>query len=123
MFQTIDVQYKDLNFMQFSMNAFLSAYGAEGWGVAAVVISYLDKDEKRLGDTKYFTFSSLVCPYTLDSITWLHQENQKAHQVSDTVWHTYAYNIMDEIQEIGIGNPAEVCKIKITAIDTCGAYG
>ena len=122
LFQTVDVQNKDLKCLNFSMNALLMAYGAEGWAIAAMVISYLNSEGERLGDTKFYTFSS-ISPITEDSIAWLHDPNQSVYKVYDTLWHSYSFNVLEELQKIATINPSDVGKIEVAAIDTCGAYG
>ena len=124
LFQTVDVQSKDLNSLNFSMNARISTDAVEGWSAAAVILYYLNNGGERLGDTKIYMFSSEVCPMTEDSIAWLHAPNQNTYKVQDTSsWYSYSFNIFEELQKIGTIDPLDVGKIKVTAIDTCGAYG
>jgi hypothetical protein len=76
------------------------------WAGAAVVIGYLDSTNALLGETR-------ICQWSYDC-PWVNAANCHIIQVTDSLWHSYSMNILDELLYVPAVDPDEVAKIKIT---------
>lgn len=109
--QTIDAPSTDLDF---SIKAKIYAYDNNAdtlcWAASAVIISYINDIGMSLGNTKICRFTT-PCPW---------QSTPTSHLITavDSFWHTYSFNIDDELGNLPGVNPADVKKIEIALYDT-----
>ena len=91
-----------------SFNAKLYAWDnySGAWAGAAVVIEYLDNSNISLGQT-------MVCRWSYDC-PWTNAADCHIIQVADSLWHTYNFNLLDELANVPAVDPNEVAKVKIT---------
>jgi hypothetical protein len=98
--------------LDFKVNAKLWAWDNYGgaWAGAAVILSYLDASNTTLGDTRICMRSS-DCPWT---------DGPTCHIIAvyDSLWHTYTFNIYDELANLAGVDASEVDKIKVTLVDS-----
>ncbi len=109
--QVVDIPTTDL---EFSINAKLYAHDNNEdtlcWAGAAVIIAYLDESNSFLGCTQ-------ICTYT-EPCPWENTTTVHLIDVSDTLWHNYAFNINDELSELPGINPLDIAKVAIALFDT-----
>jgi len=111
MYQTLDVANPGV---RFSAQAQLVAVelnpAATYWAFAALELQYLDAAGNYLGRTLigYATpHSSLSSSTTQHIITAV-----------DSLWHSYQFNIQDELVNLTGVSPSEVRKVKVAMLDT-----
>ncbi len=113
LYQTVNIPTTDL---EFSVTAHLYAYEYPStstyyWSAAAVVLSYLDNNYNLLGVTR-ITNKSLHCP-------WANTPTIHLINVIDTInWHTYSFNLNNELNNLPGINRNNVKKIQVALMDT-----
>ena len=94
--------------LNISFNAKVYAWDnySGAWAGAEVRIEYLDDSNISLGKTR-------ICQISYDC-PWAAAPDCHHIQVSDSMWHEYNFNLLDELTNIPAVNPNDVAKIKIT---------
>ncbi len=110
LYQTVDIPETDIGF---ACTAALYGYDNTigDWAAAAVIISYMNASGTTLGETRICKYSDADCPWS-DSPT--------IHLIvaADNNWHTYSFNIDEELNNLSGVNPLEVSKMQIALFDT-----
>lgn len=105
LYQTTFVPSTDIHF---SVNAKLAAHddSPAAWAGAAVVISYLKRNGSVLGKT-YIASRSAGCPWT---------QTSRTHVIDapDSLWHSYSFNISDELANLPAIDPPSIEKIRVS---------
>lgn len=105
--QTADIPTTNIDFtVAAKLYAWDNNVGA--WGVGAVVVAYLDDSSSLLGETR-ICHRSIGCPW---------QDGPDCHiiDVNDDLWHTYDFNIAQELANIPAVNPSDVAKVKVSLL-------
>jgi len=99
--------------LEFSVNAKFYAYGTSSqcWSGAAVCLYYLNATDDVLGWSKICK-RTVACPWTSSS-------NTHAIEATDTLWHTYSFNLNDELDYVPAVNRLEIAKIVVSVIAQC----
>jgi hypothetical protein len=109
--QTVDIPTTDL---AFSVQTKLWAYDNDAdtlcWAASAIRIYYLDQSGAVIGETRIVYFTD-PCPWISTSV--LH-----VIDASDSLWHTYAFNVNAELANLPGVNPSAIKKIQVAAYDT-----
>lgn len=98
----------------FSIKAKLYAYDNNAdtltWAAAAVIVGYYNATGTKLGETRICQFTA-PCPW---------QNTSTCHLiiVSDSLWHTYSFNLQSELGNLPGVNPSNVKKVEIALYDT-----
>ncbi|KPK64697.1 hypothetical protein AMJ83_00405 [candidate division WOR_3 bacterium SM23_42] len=110
LFQAVDVEHTDL---VFSVDAklYIFATSSQCWAGAAVCVSYLNASDAVLGWTRICTFS-IACP-------WYSNDTCHVIEAPDTSWHSYTFNIEDELQSLPGITPSEIAKIEVALLAQC----
>jgi hypothetical protein len=105
LYQTVDVLTTDL---EFSINAKLYAWSNSSicWAGAAIVIAYLNETNALLGETMICD-RSYACP-------WTNSSTRHLIEVTDSLWHNYAFEIDAELVNLSGINPANVKRIQVS---------
>jgi hypothetical protein len=105
LWQIVDIPTCNMDF-SFSAKVYAWDNYNGAWAGAAVVIVYLDNSNTSLGETRICQWS-YNCPWT---------SGADCHivQVTDSLWHDYSFNLIDELANVPAVDPNEVAKIKIT---------
>lgn len=108
--QLIYIPHTDL---EFSVNAKVYAYGtsAECWSGAGVALCYMNASDSILGWTRICA-RTVACP-------WVASTSSHVIVVADTMWHTYAFNLDDELNNVPAVNRLEIAKIRVSAVAQC----
>lgn len=108
LYQIVDIPSTNL---QFHANLKLYAYdNGSPWCAACLVLKYLNSSNAVLGQTRIYAYSG-GCPWTNTSTLHL-------IGVSDSLWHTYSFNINDELANLPGVNPGQIAKIRVALFDT-----
>ncbi len=111
--QTVNIPTTDL---LFSISAKLYAYEHPSpspyyWSASAIALRYLDRNYNLLGETR-IAYKSPHCP-------WHNSPTLHIINVNDTLnWHTYSFNINDELNNLPGVNQNNIKKIQIALLDT-----
>ena len=110
LFQTTDIPTTDLDF---SCNAKMWAYDnhTTAWCGAAIRIFYLNESSTILGETM-IAMRSTQNP-------WNNTSTRHVIAVTDSSWHSYAFNIDDELTNLPGVTPSQIAKIQMALYDTC----
>ncbi len=95
--------------IDFSVNAKVYAWDndpSSAWAGATVLIEYLDVNAATLGET-YICARSTNCP-------WSNGPTSHIIEAADSMWHSYSFNINDELAHLSAVNPADVKKITVS---------
>lgn len=100
--------------MDFSANLKMYAYDNNAdtlcWAAAALIVEYYNSSGTLLGDTR-ICMKTTPCPWTNSSTCHL-------IVVPDSFWHSYSFNVDDELTNLPGINPANVARIGIALYDT-----
>lgn len=112
LYQAVNIATTDL---EFSVSAKIKArelnVDSLRWATAAIVLEYLDAQYGVLGQTRV-CHNTPHCPY-------INTPAFHMIEVADTAgWHTYSFNVDDELQYLSGINPIEIAKIKVSLYDT-----
>ncbi len=112
LYQTVNIATTDL---EFSASAFIHARefppDSFQWASASIVLGYLDAQSGILGQSRII-HNTEDCPYV--NTPTFHMVD-----VIDTLnWHTYSFNIDDELLNLPGVNPVDIAKIKVSLYDT-----
>jgi len=105
LWQTTDIPTCNLN-LSFSAKLYAWDNYSGAWAAAAVMIAYLDNSNNVLGETR-------ICRWSYDC-PWTSAPDCHIIQVTDSLWHDYNFNILDELANLPAVDQNEVAKIKIT---------
>lgn len=109
--QEVAIPTTDLEFsIAAKMYAFDNNADTLCWAGAAVIVSYKNAAGSVLGETRICQFTT-PCPWTSSSTLHL-------IFVSDSLWHTYSFNVDDELLNLPGVNPANVASIEVALYDT-----
>jgi hypothetical protein len=110
LYQIVEVPTTDL---EFSVNAKLIASSTSGscWAGASILICYYGDDDTHLGCSR-IAHRTAACP-------WSNTDTSHVTQVTDTLWHNYAFNIDDEISVIPSVTGTDVRKILVALHGEC----
>jgi hypothetical protein len=110
LFQTVNIPTTDLDF---SCSAKMWAYDnhATAWCGAAVWISYLNASNTLLGET-------MICMRSTQN-PWNNTSTRHVIPVTDSLWHSYSFNINNELTNLPGVNPSQIAKIQVALYDTC----
>jgi len=108
----VDVPSTDI---QFSVTTKLSAFEfnqyANYWAAAAVCLRYFSSNNNLLGETRIV--------YKSPHYPWSNSNTVHLISVSDSSnWHTYSFNLNDELTNLSGINTANIKKIQIVLMDT-----
>jgi hypothetical protein len=108
--QTMDIPTTDL---EFSCDAKMWAYDnhATAWCGAAIRIFYLNAADTKLGETM-IAMRSTQNP-------WNNTSTRHVIAVTDSQWHSYSFNIDDELTNLPGVTPSQIAKIQVALYDTC----
>ncbi|HEC77682.1 MAG TPA: hypothetical protein ENI34_00890 [candidate division WOR-3 bacterium] len=110
LYQIVDLPITNLDFsIKLKLYAYESGNGSN-WCGAACALYYRDTNDVLLGVTR-------ICRYT-GGTPWYNSSTSHIIVASDTNWHTYTFNIEQELQNLSGVDPAEVAKVTVTLIDT-----
>lgn len=104
--QVIEILNEDLPFIEFSCNAKMYAYDnvPGDWIATAVIISYINEFDSILGETRIYSYSDTACP-------WADSPTLHLIEVADADWHSYFFNLEDELTHLPGVNQLEIKKI------------
>ena len=112
LYQTVDIATTDL---EFSVDAKLVAYeytpGDIRWATASIVLEYRNDQDSALGQTR-ICYNSPHCPYT-NTATF-----HMIEAIDTTNWHTYAFNVDDELVNLPGVYPPDIARIEVSLYDT-----
>ncbi|MGD9380287.1 MAG: hypothetical protein PVI51_06935 [candidate division WOR-3 bacterium] len=99
--------------LQFSVDAKLYAYGtsAQCWSGSGICLYYLNSTDDVLGWSRICA-RTVACPWTSSSTT-------HAIEATDTLWHTYSFNLNDELDYVPGVNRQEIAKVLVSVIAQC----
>lgn len=109
--QTVDVPTTDLDFAV-SAKLFAVEYNPAGsaFAAAAVILSYLNGAGTVLGETR-IAARTPHCP-------WTNGATLHIIDAPDTNWHSYAFNVDDELANLPGVNPQDIAEVKVALFDT-----
>ena len=111
LFQAVDIPITDCDF---SANLKIYAYDNNAdtlcWAAAAMFVEYYNASGSLLGTTR-ICMKTTPCPWTNSSTCHL-------IIVPDSLWHSYSFNIEDELTNLSGVNPVNVAKIGVALYDT-----
>ena len=105
LWQTADVPTCQLD-VSFDAKLYAWDNHTGAWAGAAVIIAYLDDANTQLGETRI----AMMSPQN----PWANSADCHIISVNDSLWHTYNFNIGDELNNVPAVDPDEVTKIQIT---------
>jgi len=105
-YQTSNIPILDLDF---SFKARLVARSYDSLhpspAIASINLSYLDINEKILGETRIFNYE--------ESLYWVPSQVLHLIEIADTNWFSDTINIVDELQNLPGVDPLEISKLRI----------
>jgi hypothetical protein len=108
LYQKFDIPITNLDF---SANVKLDAWDSgTSWAGAALSIYYHNVNDAVIGVTRICRISA-GCP-------WTNTSTQHLIYASDTNWHSYSFNLEDELGNLSGVDPEDVAAITIALIDT-----
>ncbi|UCG29218.1 MAG: hypothetical protein JSV53_06750 [candidate division WOR-3 bacterium] len=109
LYQTTDIPTTNINV---SFDAAMYAWDNYPgiWAASAVIVGYLDSDGALLGETRVTNMTD-ECP-------WVNGATMHLLPVTDDDWHSYSFNIDDELMYLPGVDPEQVSKVKVTLMDT-----
>lgn len=109
--QEVNIPTTDL---EFSIAAKMYAYDNNAdtlcWAGSAVIVSYKNAAGTVLGETRICRFTT-PCP-------WANSSTMHLILVGDSLWHTYSFNINDELTNLPGIDPSNVARIELALYDT-----
>lgn len=107
--QTTDIPTTNINI---SFDAAMAAWDNYPgiWAASAVIVGYLDCDDVLLGETRVANMTD-ECP-------WVNGATMHLIPVTDEDWHSYGFNIDDELIFLPGIDHEKVSKIRVTLMDT-----
>jgi len=110
LYQTVEVPTTDIDF---SCHAKMWAYDnhTTAWCGAAVRLFYLNSANNILGET-------MICMKSTQN-PWVSTPTRHVIEVFDSLWHSYSFNIDDELLNLSGVNPDQIAKMRIALYDTC----
>lgn len=105
-YQTRNISTLNLDF-SFNAKLFARSYDTlhPHSAVAAVIISYLDNNEKILGETRIFNYA--------ETLYWTPSPTLHLIEISDTNWFSDTINIIEELQNLPGIIPSDISKMRI----------
>jgi len=108
--QTVDVPGPALH-LSFRANFGIGAGSSTCWPVACVAVGYLDSDDNRLGETRFF--------YHNEYCDWVPSGTFSLINVTDPNWNQYELDVADELsQNLPDVDPGDVSRIEVALLDT-----
>jgi len=110
LYQTVDVPSTNLIF---SCIAKVYAYDNHptAWCGAAVRIFYMNAASTKLGET-------MICMRSTQN-PWNDTSTRHLIIASDSLWHTYTFNVDNELTNLPGVDPSQIAKMQIALYDTC----
>jgi hypothetical protein len=94
--------------IDFSGNAKVYAWdnSSGAWGGAAIIIGYVDGFNSLLGET-------FICARSTHN-PWTNTATRHLIEAADSSWHSYSFNLNDELANLSGVNPGDVEKLQVS---------